>query len=71
VRFEYAASDYNDPVEGKQTFTDNSGVLDLGLGFIFFRDRLAIQPTIQKPFAADNNDLSYGVVFSIGWAVKR
>ena len=71
VRFEYAASDFEDPVEGKQTFTDNSGVADFGLGFIFFRDRLAIQPTVQLPFAADNNDVSYGVVFSIGFAVKR
>jgi hypothetical protein len=71
LRFEYAASEFEDPVEGKQTFTDNSGVADFGLGFIFFRDRLAIQPTVQLPFAADNNDVSYGVVFSIGFAVRR
>ena len=71
LRFEYAASDFEDPVLGKQTLTDNSGVADLGLGFIFFRDRLAIQPTVQFPFAADNNEVSYGVVFSIGFAVRK
>jgi hypothetical protein len=71
LRFEYAASDVTDPTAGKQTFTDNSGVADLGLGLTFFHDRLAIQPTVQFPFAADNNDLSYGIVFSIGFGLKR
>ena len=71
VRYEYASSDSNDPVTGKATFTDNSGVADLGLGLIFFRDRLAIQPTVQFPFAAETNDVSYGLAVSIGFAVKR
>ena len=71
VRYEYAASDFNDPATGKETFTDNSGVVDLGLGLIFFRDRLAIQPTVQFPFATDNTDVSYGLVISIGVAIKR
>ena len=74
LRFEYASSDYVDPADPsvpKQTASDNSGVADLGLGLIFFRDRLAIQPTVQFPFGADNNDVSYGLVISIGFAVKR
>jgi hypothetical protein len=72
VRFEYASSDFKDPATGfKDTFTDNSGVADLGLGLIFFRDRLAIQPTVQFPFAADNTDVSYGLVVSFGFAIKR
>jgi hypothetical protein len=71
VRFEYAASDFTDAATGKETFTDNSGVADLGLGLIFFHDRLAIQPTVQFPFAADDNAVSYGVVFSIGFGLKR
>jgi hypothetical protein len=71
LRFQYASSDFDDPVTGKETFTDNSGVADLGLGMIFFRDRLAIQPTVQFPFAADNTDVSYGLVISIGFAIKR
>lgn len=71
LRFEYAASDVTDPTTGKETFTDNSGVVDLGLGFTFFSDRLAIQPTVQFPFAANDNSVSYGIVFSIGFALKR
>jgi hypothetical protein len=71
VRFEYAASDVTDQTSGKQTFSDNSGVADLGLGFIFFHDRLAIQPTVQFPFAADDNAVSYGIVFSVGFGLKR
>jgi hypothetical protein len=71
LRFEYASSDFTDPVEGEQTFTDNSGLADFGLGLIFFRDRLAIQPTIQVPIGADNSDVSYGLVVSIGFAVRR
>ena len=71
LRFEYAASDFTDPTIGKETFTDKSGVADLGLGLIFFHDRLAIQPTVQFPFAADDNSVSYGLVFSIGFGIKR
>ena len=71
VRFEFASSDFDDPVLGKATFTDNSGVADLGLGLIFFRDRLAIQPTVQFPFAAETNDVSYGLAVSIGFAVGK
>lgn len=71
LRFEYAASDVTDPTTGKETFTDNSGVADFGLGLIFFNDRLAIQPTVQFPFAADDNAVSYGIVFSIGFGLKR
>ena len=71
LRFEYAASDVTDPTTGKETFTDNSGVADFGLGLIFFNDRLAIQPTVQFPFAADDNAVSYGIVFSIGFGLTR
>ena len=71
VRFEDAASDVTDPTTGKETFTDNSGIADFGLGLIFFNDRLAIQPTVQFPFAADDNAVSYGIVFSIGFGLKR
>lgn len=71
VRFEYAASDITDPALGKNTFTDKSGIADFGLGFIFFNDRLALQPTVQFPFAADDNSVSYGIVFSFGFGLKR
>jgi hypothetical protein len=71
LRFEYAASDVTDQTVGKQTFSDNSGVADLGLGLIFFHDRLAIQPTVQFPFAADDNAVSYGIVFSVGFGLRR
>ena len=71
VRYEYASSDYNDPATGKETFTENSGVADLGIGLTFFRDRLAIQPTVQFPFATDNTDMSYGLVISIGFGTRR
>lgn len=71
LRFEYGSSDYVDELGDEQTATDNSGVADLGLGLIFFRNRLSIQPTVQFPIGADNSDVSYGIVFSIGFAVKR
>jgi hypothetical protein len=73
VRLEYAASDItdSDPAIGKQTYTDTSGIVDFGLGFILFNDRLSIQPTVQFPFAADENSVSYGIVFSFGFGVKR
>jgi len=71
VRYEYVSSDYNDPATGKETFTENSGVADLGIGLIFFRDRLAIQPTVQFPFATDNTDMSYGLVIGIGFGIRR
>jgi hypothetical protein len=71
LRFEYAASDVTDPAFGKQTFTDNSGIADFGLGLIFFNDRLALQPTVQFPFAADDNSVSYGLVVSFGIGLKR
>ena len=71
VRYEYESSDFDDPATGKETFTDNLGVADLGLGLIFFRDRLAIHPTVQFPFATDNTDMSYGLVISIGFGIRR
>jgi len=71
LRFEYAASDITDDTNAKQTFTDNSGVADFGLGLIFFNDRLSIQPTVQLPFAADDNAVSYGIIFSIGFGIRR
>ena len=72
VRYEYAASDAKDETTGaKETFTQNSGVADIGLGLVFFRDRLAIQPTVQFPFGVDNAEVSYGIVFSVGIPVKK
>jgi hypothetical protein len=71
LRLEYAASDVTDPTLGKLTYTDNSGVADVGLGLIFFNDRLALQPTMQLPFAADDNSVSYGLVISLGFGLKR
>ena len=71
LRFEYAASDVTDPTLGKLTFTDNFGVADFGLGLIFFNDRLALQPTVQFPFAADDNAVYYGLVISLGVGLKR
>jgi hypothetical protein len=71
VRFEYAASDLTDGAGAKETFTDNSGLGDLGLGLVFFNDRLAIQPTVQLPFAADDNSVTYGLIVSIGFGFGR
>lgn len=71
LRYVYATADATDQVEGKETYKDNSGVADLGLGLMFFHDRLAIQPTVQFPFASDDNSVSYGIAFSIGIGLKR
>ena len=66
LRYVYATTDATDQVEGKETYKDNSGVADLGLGLMFFHDRLAIKPTVQFPFASNDNSVSYGIAFSIG-----
>jgi hypothetical protein len=71
VRYEYAALDATSRTTGKETSTDTYGVADLGLGLIFFHDRLAIQPTVQFPFASDDNSVSYGIVFSVGIGFRR
>jgi hypothetical protein len=71
LRFAYAATDVTDATLGKRTFTDNSGIADFGLGLIFFNDRLALQPSVQFPFAADDNSASYGLVVSFGFGLKR
>jgi hypothetical protein len=67
----YAALDATSQTTGKETRTDTYGVADLGLGLIFFHDRLAIQPTVQFPFASDDNSVSYGIVFSVGIGLRR
>jgi len=71
LRFEYSALDATSQANGKETFTDTYGVADLGLGLIFFHDRLAIQPTVQFPFASVHNSVSYGIVFSVGIGFRR
>lgn len=72
VRFEYAASDLTDDGSGaKETYSDNSGLGDFGLGFVFFNDRLAIEPTVQLPFAAEDNSVTYGLIVSIGFGLRR
>jgi hypothetical protein len=71
LRYAYAAADVTEQASGKETYTDNSGVADLGIGLLFFHDRLAIQPTMQFPFASDDNSVSYGIVFSVGIGLRR
>ena len=71
LRFQYAASDLTDPAGVEETFSDTFGIGDIGLGLIFFGDRLAIQPRMQIPFGADDNSVSYGVSVSIGFGVRR
>jgi len=71
LAFQYAASDWTDPNGSKEALSDNSGLVDLGLGFVFFNDRLAIQPTMQFPFAAEDNSVTYGLVISIGFGLRR
>jgi hypothetical protein len=46
----------------------DSGVVDLGLGFVF-RDRLSIQPLFHIPFAGDDDETSFGFFASVsfGW----
>jgi hypothetical protein len=71
LRYEYAATEIDDQALGRQTYSDHSGVADIGLGLIVFHDRLAIQPTVQFPFASDDNAVSYGIVFSVGFGINR
>ena len=71
LRYAYAGSDFTDRTSAKETVTDTYGVADLGVGLIFFHDRLAIQPTVQFPFASDDNSVSYGLVFSVGIGFRR
>ena len=71
LRYAYGAADVTEPATRKETYTDNSGVADLGVGLLFFHDRLAIQPTMQFPFASDDNAMSYGIMFSVGIGLRR
>lgn len=71
LRYAHAAADVSEQATAKETYTDNSGVADLGVGLLFFHDRLAIQPTMQFPFASDDNSVSYGIVFSVGIGFRR
>jgi len=72
VRFEYASSDLTETASGiEETYSDNSGLGDFGLGLVFFNDRLAIQPRVQIPFAAEDNSVTYGLIVSIGFGFRR
>jgi len=71
LRFQYAASDVTAPGVADRTITDNYGVVGLGVGLIFFHDRLSFQPTVRLPFAAEDNSASYGLSVSVGIALKR
>jgi hypothetical protein len=71
LRYEYSALDATSQIAGKETFSDTYGLADLGLGLIFFHDRLAVQPTVQFPFASDDNSVSYGIAFSVGIGLRR
>ncbi|HEX6051259.1 MAG TPA: hypothetical protein VFZ21_18390 [Gemmatimonadaceae bacterium] len=71
LRYQYAASDITDPSGVEETFSDTYGVGDIGLGLIFFGDRLAIQPRVQIPFGADDNSVSYGLSVSLGIGLRR
>jgi len=71
LRFGYGASDVTDQGTGQETFTDGYGVAGVGFGLTLFNDRLAIAPTVQFPFAANDNSVSYGIAFSVGIGLKR
>jgi hypothetical protein len=71
LRLQYASSDWIDPIGAEETFTDTYGVGDIGLGLIFFGDRLAIQPRMQLPFSADDKSVSYGLSVSVGFGLRR
>jgi hypothetical protein len=53
----------------RETFT--SGLLDLGLGFVF-RDRLSVQPLVHIPFGGTDEDATFGVFASVsfGWRAR-
>ena len=71
LRYEYSASDWTDPSGSKEALSDNWGLGDFGVGFVFFNDRLAIQPRVQVPFAAEDNSVTYGLVVSVGFGLRR
>ena len=66
VKYEYARSTSEETGAGETSVVDHSGLVDVGLGFVIAR-RFGIQPTVQIPFAADTDDVSWGVLVTIGF----
>jgi hypothetical protein len=68
LRYEYLSQ--NISADGSDDLTDvfHSGVLDVGLGFVFF-DRVSIQPLMHFPFGGDDQDPSFALFgsVSVGW----
>jgi hypothetical protein len=68
VKWEYAQykATYDDAAANLKE-TEQSGVVDAGLGIVLWR-RLSVQPTLQIPFSSANTDPVYGVLvaFSLG-----
>jgi len=68
VRYEYLSQNLELTGEESVTDTFNSGVLDIGLGLVFF-DRVSIQPLMHFPFGGDDQSSSFALFasVSIGW----
>ena len=71
VRYEYASARIQDPNAPTRTYSDHFGTIELGIGFILFENRLSILPTVQLPFAADDDSAAFGLSVSLGFAIPR
>lgn len=71
VRYEYLSQKVDEEGVGSTSETFNSGVVDLGFGFVFF-DRLGVQPLAHIPFGGRDDETTYGVFASVsfGWRAR-
>ncbi|MSR22522.1 MAG: hypothetical protein EXR92_03095 [Gemmatimonadetes bacterium] len=68
VTYDYLSQKVDAEGFDSATETFNSGVVDVGLGFVF-RDRFSVQPVVHMPFAGEDDKVSFGVFASasFGW----
>ncbi|MCI0436036.1 MAG: hypothetical protein L0271_20705 [Gemmatimonadetes bacterium] len=72
VKYEYLSVEVEEVDFDPVTETFKSGLVDLGLGFLF-RDRFSVQPIVHIPFGGEEEDeASFGVFasFSFGWRAR-
>lgn len=70
VKYEYLSTKIDEDVLGTTTDTQNSGLVDLGLGLVF-ADRVSVQPTVHIPFGGDDTEPFFGLFASISFGRKR
>ncbi len=73
VKYDHTSVKFDEEGIGSSRETYKTGIVDVGLGFVFF-DRISIQPLAHIPIYSniDDDKVSYGVFgsFSFGWRAR-